>query len=337
MTQGAVICFGEVLLRLTAPDHELLLQSPRLNVCTGGAEANVAVALASFGDAARLVSVLPDNALGRAALAEVRKHGVDVGSVRFCPGRMGLYFLTPGAVLRPSEILYDRAHSAFALAPADLLDWAEPLDGARWLHVSGITPAISDLAAQTALRAVEEARSRGIRVSFDGNHRAKLWAERERDPGPVLRELMSAADLAFVTDQDIGLVLEERFEGGPDERKRAAAEAAFKAFPTLERIACTGRNAHSVSEHELAGFMFTRSSVHRAGPYSLSGIVDRIGAGDAFAAGVLHGLLNGWQDQRTLDFALAAACLKHSIPGDFTPVSEQQVWDALAGGADVRR
>jgi 2-dehydro-3-deoxygluconokinase len=339
--EGRVVCFGELMLRLAAPDGELLLQSARLDARYGGAEANVAASLARFGDAAALVTVLPDNPLGRAARDELRRHGVDVSSLRWSDGRLGLYFLVPGAVVRPSEVIYDRAGSAFAEASPDLIDWDAELAGAAWLHLSGVTPAIGPNASEAALRAVAAARRLGVRVSFDGNYRAKLWAVWKGDGPAVLRRLVGAADLAFVDERDIALVLGRPFAepDDPAARRRAAAEAAFEAFPELQRIASTFRRAHGVDHHELSAVMFTRGGGEiRTRAFSLTGIVDRIGGGDAFAAGVLHGLLNGLDDAAALDFGLGAAALKHGIRGDFNLASVEDVQAVLSGvGLDVKR
>src|ERR1700761_7761131 len=180
---AGIACFGEILLRLCAPQSELLLQSRGFAADVGGAEANVAVALARWGHAASVVSVLPDNALGRAAAGELRRHGVTTDALQFRPGRMGLYFLAVGAGHRPSEVLYDRENSAFALAPPELIDWGAVLTGMSWLHLSGITPAVGSQAAEAALRAVAAARSQGVAISFDCNYRSKLW-ERWKGEAP---------------------------------------------------------------------------------------------------------------------------------------------------------
>jgi 2-dehydro-3-deoxygluconokinase len=337
--RGPVVCFGEILIRLSAPGRELMLQSGRLDVCFGGAEANVAVSLSRLGDEARMVSVLPDNPLGRAAVDELRRYGVDTGEIRFGPGRMGLYFLTPGAVLRPSEIFYDRAGSAFAEASADLVDWDAALAGARWLHLSGVTPALGARSSAAAERAVEAAARRKVPVSFDGNYRAKLWAGWDGDGPSTLRRLLAGASLGFIDERDIALILGRPFTAeDPAENRRVAAAAAFDAFPSLQRIASTVRLQQGVDHHELSAVMFTREGETRTTSYSLTGVVDRIGGGDAFAAGVLHGLLGGMEDHAALEFGLAAACLKHAVPGDFNLSRAADVEAFLAGGAlDVRR
>jgi 2-dehydro-3-deoxygluconokinase len=338
VTQASrVVCFGEILLRLSATPGEVLLQTAALGVHVAGAETNVAVSLARLGTEAAVVSRLPDNALGQAARGEVRRQGVDTSALLGGPGRMGLYFLTPGAVLRPSEVLYDRAESAFALAEPDSFDWDALLEGAAWLHVSGVTPAVGPRPAESCLRAVRAARRRGVKVSFDGNYRAKLWAAWKGDGPAVLRQILEQADLAFIDERDLALVLGRSFEEADLlERRRASARAAFEAFPHLQRIAATIRTHEGVDTQELSALMIERGGAEtRAGPLRLSGVVDRIGGGDAFAAGLLHGLVRG---EPSLDFALAAAALKHSIAGDFNLVSEAEVRALVEGGGlDVKR
>lgn len=333
-----IVCFGEVLVRLSAPDNGVLLQSARLNTCFGGAEANVAVSLARFGHASAVAGVLPDNAIGRAARDELRRHGVDVSRLAFAAGRMGLYFLTPGAGQRPSQVLYDRADSAFARAAGEV-DWDRALAGAEWLHVSGVTPAIGPATAEAALKAVRAATRLGVKVSMDGNYRASLWAAWDGNAPAILSEMLSHAALLFGDHRDIGLILGQAFEAGDAEHlRRQAADVAFAAFPRLQRLACTDRVQHNVNNHDLTGFMLDRGQTWRSAPRSLNPIVDRIGGGDAFAAGVLHGLLSGLDEDVTLDFAVAAAALKHAIPGDFNLATLAEVEDLrTAESLDVRR
>lgn len=333
---GRIVCFGEVLLRLSAPPGQLLLQTPHLDVCIGGAEANVAVSLSRFGHAAAMAGILPDNALGQAARDALRMHGVAVEGLQFQPGRMGLYFLTPGAVLRPSEIVYDRAGSAFALGDPAGYDWHSLLAGAAWLHVSGVSPAVGERPAQAVHSAMAAARALGVRVSFDGNYRASLWAARGCDGARELRGLFAQADLAFADQRDIALVL-QRPELAAPERSPDAVAACFAAFPLMQRLAATQRLQASVGQHNLSATLHTRSGVLQAGSYAMHGIVDRIGGGDAFAAGMLHGLESGWGDGEALEFALAAAVAKHSIAGDFNLAGVAQVEAVRSGRLDVRR
>ena len=338
MSATRFVCFGELLLRLASPGRERLLQSPRLEVQVGGAEANVAVALAQFGHAAALVSTVADNALGAAAVGEVRRHGVDVSRVATGSGRMGLYFLETGAVHRPSQVLYDRADSAFALASPQRYDWPSLLDGADALHVSGVTPAVGGNAAAAATAAVRAARARGLSVVFDGNYRSKLWQAWNNNPGPILRDIFASSDILFADHRDIAIVLGREFTASPEQSFADAAAVAFEAFPQLQRIVSTRRAQHSVDHHELSAVMATRAGTVTSAAQPVTSIVDRIGAGDAFAAGVLHGLFTGRSDQDSLDFGLAAGCLKHSVPGDFLRHSVGEVTDFLGERRfDVRR
>lgn len=337
---ATITCFGELLLRLSAPGRQRLLQTPALDVHIGGAEANVAVSLAHFGHRASMVGVVPDNPLGAAAKAELSRHGVDVSRVRTSEGRMGLYFLEQGAILRPSEVTYDRTGSAFAVADPASYDWPALLDGAQWLHLSGVTPAVGERPTQAALAAARTAGQTGVRVSFDGNFRPKLWREWNGDAPAILRELIGYAQVVFADYRDIAVVLGREF-AQPDlfERVNAAASAAFEAFPQLEVMACTHRTAHSVDHHTLSAQLCRRGTpgVH-ARPMEVAGIVDRIGGGDAFAAGLLHGLIEGMADPDALAFALAAGAFKHSLPGDFNLVSAAEVRSIVdAHGFDVRR
>lgn len=333
---GRTVCFGELLVRLSSPAGQMLLQSPGLEVCVGGAEANVAASLAQYGRAVGMVSALPENALGRGARDRLRAYGVDTGAIVFRPGRMGLYFLTPGAVLRPSEIIYDRAGSVFAQAEPGLFDWPALLAGAGWLHVSGVSPAIGPQAAQAVLAAVRAARAMGVRVAFDGNYRASMWTLQGNDGAEVLFELMANADLAFADQRDIALVLKQPALAHAD-RRDEAAQAAFAAFPHLGALAATVRTQHSVDRHTMAATLHTREGAIGTKGRDISGIVDRIGGGDAFAAGFLHGVQGGWTQTATLEFALAAAVMKHSIAGDVNLATEAQVRSAWEGSLDVRR
>lgn len=330
---GHVVCFGELLLRLTAPGAERLLQSWSLDVCVGGAEANVAVSLAAFGHDVRFASVVVDNPLGAAALGELRRNGVHTDGVISAPGRMGLYFLEPGAVRRPARITYDRAGSAFASAPPGALDWASLLSGAALLHVSGVTPAIGPNGAEAALRAVKAAVAAGVPVSFDGNYRALLWEAWDGDGPAILKEILSCATYAFINERDIALILKAEFEN-----RASAIAQAFAAFPRLQAIAATTRQQSSVDDQAIAGELVTRAGRWVSPVHELPGVIDRIGGGDAFAAGALHGLIGGREAQYTIDFAVAAGALKHSIPGDFNRVSIAEVEAAMAGGSlDVKR
>ncbi|MBH1485932.1 sugar kinase [Stenotrophomonas geniculata] len=336
-----VVCFGELLLRLGAPGRELLLQTPQLQVHVGGAEANVAVSLACLGHDVQMVSTVAGNALGRHAVAELRRHGVGVAGVREVEGdRMGLYFLATGAVQRASEVVYDRAGSAFANSSAKDHAWPTLLSGAHLLHVSGVSPALGANVAETVRGGVRAARAAGVQVSFDGNYRPSLWRRWSGDAAAILREIFAEADIAFADHRDIELVLGLHFpQDDAVARTEAAAAAAFATFPHLQWLACTQRDVVSADHHILGALLLGRDGTRaQAPPRPLPGIVDRIGGGDAFAAGILHGLLSGLDAEGTVHFGLAAGALKHAIPGDFSPVAEAQVLALLGNaGADVRR
>jgi 2-dehydro-3-deoxygluconokinase len=335
---GRIVCFGEVLLRLSATPGEMLLQTPALRVAVGGAEANVAVGLARAGAPAAMISILPDSALGGAARDELRRHGVETSGIRFLPGRMGLYFLTPGALQRPADIVYDRAGSAFALAPPDLIDWETALGGASRLHLSGVTPALGADTAAAALRAARAATRLGVPMSFDGNYRAKLWAATQGHAPTLLRALLAEAETAFVDHRDIALALEKAaFADGPSRDIEMAAEA-FGHFPGLRRIAFTRRITEAAERHVLTAHLIPREGTPLCtSPQTLAGIVDRVGAGDAFAAGILLGLWRGVDDRRTLDYGLASACLKHSVVGDAGLATAADLETFLGGVVDLRR
>lgn len=328
-----IVCFGEVLLRLAAPDGERLLQTGSLNVHVGGAEANVAVSLAQFGHHSVMATVLPENVLGRAALAELRKYNVDTSAVISMPGRMGLYFMSFGAAVRPSRIEYDRQGSAFANADVDLVDWEAVLDGAAWLHMSGITPAIGKNGSKAALRAVKTARELGVKVSFDGNYRSYLWENWKGDGPAIIKEILSYATLALINERDISLVM-----GREISDRSEAYKIAFEEFPDLVAFAATTRETITMDHHRISAELVKRSERWESRPYNVAGIVDRIGGGDAFAVGLLHGLITDMDRQENIEFAAAASALKHSIRGDFNLVSISDVEYAMENeNLDVRR
>ena len=335
---GTFLAFGEIMLRLSPPGRELLLQTPRLDVWVAGAEANVATQLARLDHDVGFASRVPDNDLGRAAIATLRGHGVDVRHIQTGGERMGLYFVTSGAGMRATEVVYDRAWSAFAEAPADAWDWDAILAGVDRLHLSGITPALGPVPAESAIAAAEAAAARGIAVSFDGNWRGKLWARWDADPRAILTRIVRHADLMFGNHRDVALLLgRDDFGGEGEDRRRAAAEAAFDAFPKLRTIASTARHVEHVDLNRLSARIDTRDGHAQTDEVILAGIVDRIGGGDAFAAGVLHGLRTGQDGAGAARTGLALAALKHSLPGDAALFRQADIDAFLAGGLDVRR
>lgn len=334
---GRLVAFGEIMLRLSPPGRELIGQSPRLDMWVAGAEANVATALARLGHQVCFVGRVPDNDLGRHAVTTLRSHGVDCGGIQLAGERMGLYFVTSGAGLRATEVVYDRAGSAFAQAPADAWDWPALLKGADRLHLSGITPALGPEPARAAVAAARAARAAGVPVSFDGNYRAKLWERWDSDPRAILTELVGEADILFGNHRDVALLLGRSFSGDGEDRRREAAEAAFAAFPQLQLIASTARGVEHVELHQLSARIDTREGAAQTEEIVLAGIVDRIGGGDAFAAGVLHALRSGGDAAAAARTGLALTALKHSLPGDASLFRQADVDAYLAGGLDVRR
>jgi len=300
MSPPRIACFGELLLRLGAPGHQVLLQTPHLDVHVGGAEANVALALSQFGHQTKMIGTVTDNPLGETALGELRRYGVEVSAVRRSPGRMGLYFLASGSGHRPSEVIYDRADSAFATAPPEHYHWSELLQGVDWLHLSGITPALGPEAARVSVEAARAACERGIKVSFDGNFRPKLWQQWGGDARAILRDLFDCAWLVFADERDISVVLDTALtQDSAPLRVKTAAQMAFATFPRLQYLACTQRRVQHVHHHALGAMLLGRDGTYvQLEEMELAGIVDRIGGGDAFAAGVLHGFLQDWDAEK---------------------------------------
>ncbi len=338
---ATIATFGEIMLRLSAPGREILFQSPRLEAVFGGGEANVAVSLAILGHTARFVSVIPDNEVGEAAVRELRKWGVDTSYVLRRGGRLGIYFAETGANQRASKVIYDRTGSGIAEAKSGEFAWKDILAGAAWFHVTGITPAISASAAGLALEAVREARTMGLTVSVDLNYRAKLWKYGKRAP-EVMSEVVKFADLVIGNEEDcqtaLGIETSVEVTG-----RRAALEdyerltsRVMDAYPNVERVAITLRQSHSAEHNGWSAVLRNRSGFLCGPAYDITAIVDRIGAGDAFAAGLIHGLLTRATDAEALAFATAASCLKHAIPGDFNMATEKDMAALINGDASGR-
>jgi 2-dehydro-3-deoxygluconokinase len=336
-----VVTFGEVMLRLKSPGFERLLQSPVLEATFGGGEANVAVSLANYGLPVRFITALPNNAVADACLAELQRFGIDTSHVRRSGERMGIYFLEAGANQRPSKVIYDRSHSAIAAARPGDFNWAEIFADADWFHVTGITPALSASAADLALEAVQAAKQTGLTVSCDLNYRKKLWQYGKSAP-EVMRELMRSVDVAIANEEDcqksLGIEAEVDVSSGHLEVAvyEGLAQSVLDAFPGLQKIAITLRESHSASHNGWSACLHNRDGFFVSRKYDITHIVDRVGGGDAFAAGLIYGLLAFDSDSDALEFATAASCLKHSIPGDFNRVSVAEVTALMAGEASGR-
>ncbi|MDG5488553.1 sugar kinase [Sphingomonas sp. BGYR3] len=335
--QGRIIGFGELLLRLTPPGKRLIVQSQSLDIEVGGAEANVLAGLAALGHSTAMISRVADNPLGDLAMATLAARGIATDAIGRTAGRMGLYFLEPGQGARASAITYDRAGSAFALAQPDDFDFDAALSGARLLHLSGITPALGPAGAAAALTAVRKARAAGVAVSFDGNYRAQLWQAWDSDPRSVLTELIGQADILFGNHRDISLITGRSFSGDGEDRRREAAEAAFALCPNLKLIASTARHVVDADTNRIAARIDLPDAAHQTDEQAVGGIVDRIGTGDAFAAGCLHAWLNGDDAQTIAETGLAMTVLKHSIPGDMPIIAPALLAAYRSGERDVRR
>jgi 2-dehydro-3-deoxygluconokinase len=334
MTRIATL--GEIMLRLKSPGNERLFQRPELEATFGGAEANVAVSLAQFGVHASFVSAVPPNAIGDACLAELRRFGVETSHVVRAGERLGIYFLEAGANQRPSRVTYDRSGSAIATVRAGEFDWDRIFDGADWLHVSGVTPAISAAASELAIAAARGARAKGLTVSCDYNFRANLWRWGKRAP-EVMRELVGLAHVGIANEEDcqkaLGITIPANPDAGelPIDAYRELGARVLQEYPNLERQAITLRESRSADHNGWSAVLVTRTGFFQSARYDIADVVDRVGAGDAFAAGLIYGLVTYSDDAKALAFATAASCLKHSIPGDFNRVSVAEV-EALMGG-----
>ena len=332
----AIVTFGEIMLRLSPPGKEKLFQSPVLQVFFGGGEANVAVSLARFGHEVRYVTLLPANEIGDAAMADLRRFGVDTRFIVRRGDRLGIYYAETGANQRPSKVVYDRAHSAIAEARPGDIDWDRVFENVEWFHTTGITPAISQSAADLTLVAVRKAKEKKIAVSIDFNYRGKLWKYGKSAP-EVMGEIVRYADLGIANEEDcqksLGIDTGIDVSAGkldPDAYGRLT-EKVMNAFPNLQRIAITMRESHSADHNGWGAVLRNRKEFIVAKRYEITHIVDRIGGGDSFSAGLIHGLNAFPTDREALDFAVAASALKHSIPGDFNLVSEKDVQTLMKG------
>jgi 2-dehydro-3-deoxygluconokinase len=332
-----VVCFGEMLLRLSPPAGTQLARARALEMHFGGAEANVAAALASLGTPSHMVTALPDNALGHAAKAALGAAGVGTRYVCFAPGRLGLYFFEPPAGPRVGRVTYDRAGSVFSLATASVFEFGPALDGAALLHVSGITPALGPAGVELTRAAIAAANAAGVPVSFDGNYRANLWQAWESDPRALLAEFIGEATILFGDHRDLSLLLGREISGEGPDRRRQAAQTAFAAFPKLRLLASTARHIVDAGHHRLAARVDTRDGDWQTDEIAVSGIVSRIGSGDAFAAGVLHRYLANAPLRSIAEAGLALAAFKHGVAGDAIFATEAELAEFRPDGADVRR
>jgi 2-dehydro-3-deoxygluconokinase len=331
-----VVTFGEIMLRLKSPGHERLFQGPQLEATFGGGEANVATSLAQFGAHAVFVTALSKDSVGQAALRTLRGHGVDVGRIRCTGERTGIYFLETGADQRPSLVVYDRAGSAASCMQPGDFPWGEIFQGADWFHFSGITPALSASVAAACEEAARAARAAGARVSIDLNYRKKLWNYGVKAP-EVMGRLAALADVLIANEEDIQLALGIAANADPAgarveaEAYRALAARTRAAYPNLSAVAITLRKSLSADRNQWSAVLDGREGFRQSRAYALEDIVDRVGGGDAFAAGLIFGLMEFGEEGKALEFAVAASALKHTIPGDLNLVGRDEV-ERLMGG-----
>ena len=336
-----ILTFGEIMLRLKSPGLERLFQSPMLEATFGGGEANVAVSLANYGDEVAFLTVLPDNALTDACVRELKGFGVDTSRVQRGPGRFGIYFIETGASQRASKVVYDRAWSSIAQAKPGDIDWDKAYEGISWMHITGITPAISESAKDLSLESVKEAKKRGITVSCDLNYRKNLWKYGCK-AAEVMRELAKYVDVAIANEEDVQKSLEITtdvvVESGKldTEKYKALGDKVLAAYPDMKMIAITLRESHSADWNGWAACLNDREHFYISKHYEIRDIVDRVGGGDSFAGGLIHGLNAYESHAEALEFAVAASCLKHSIPGDFNRVTKDEVEKLMQGDGSGR-
>lgn len=334
-----VVSFGEIMMRLATPNFLRFVQTKSFDVTYAGAEANVAVSLANFGLEASFVTKLPKNEFGIAVLRYLRQYNVDTSHIIFGEGRLGVYFLETGYSQRPSKVIYDRANSTFALSKPEEYDWDRIFDNADWFHFTGITPALGDNLVQACLDALKKAKEKGITVSCDLNYRAKLWSQEKARQ--VMSQLVKYVDVLFANEEDA----EKVFGIKADESNVVEGKLSLKGYEQvcrrlkerfgLKRVAISLRESIVANLNGWSGVLLDGDDFYSAKQYTVH-IVDRVGAGDSFSAGIIYGFLTGMKPQETLEFAVAASCLKHTIVGDFNEVTPEEVKSLMKGSGSGR-
>jgi 2-dehydro-3-deoxygluconokinase len=341
MSSKLVVTFGEIMLRLAPPGFERFLQSPGFVATWGGGEANVAVSTAGFGLPSSYVTVVPSNPIADSMIAEMRRFNVDTTRIVRGKGRMGIYFVENGANQRPSKVVYDREYSSIALAKPGDIDWDAALAGATWFHTTGITPAISESAAALAIESVKAARAKGITVSCDLNYRKNLW-KWGKTASEVMSELVKYVDVVIANEEDCQAAL--GIEAGVDVHSGHLDHDAYKtlaarvvaAYPNIRTLAITLRESKSASHNGWSACLYDGKDFLMSRHYEITHIVDRVGGGDSFAGGLIYGLNMLATKQEALEFAVAASCLKHSLPGDFSRFTLDEVNNLLKGDGSGR-
>jgi 2-dehydro-3-deoxygluconokinase len=338
-----IITFGEIMLRLATPEHQRFTQMTSLTATFGGGEANVAVSLANYGLNAEFVTRLPENDLGQAVLMDLRKHNVGTHHIIHGGGRLGIYFLETGAVSRPSKVIYDRANSSIAEIRPGMINWNEVFEDALWFHWTGITPAISEGAALVCLEGIKTANQKNITVSCDLNFRKNLW-KWGKNAGEVMPDLVSGCDIILGNEEDAEKVFGIRPEKGDVSKGNVSAVEyksvcvkLMKQFTRAKKVIITLRGSINADHNSWSGVLFDGKELFKAPEYQITHIVDRVGGGDSFMGGLIYGLIT-WpgDDQKALNFAVAASCLKHTIHGDYNLVSVSEVEQLMKGDASGR-
>ncbi len=327
-----IVTIGEVMLRLSPPGNQRFFQTNSFDVEFGGSEANVGAALSYWGEQVAHITAFPDHELGWAAAGSLRKNGIDTQFIPFIPGRMGVYYLEQGAMQRSSQVIYDRAGSAFANFDGKSLNWDSILADADWVHWSGITPALSQNCADLTLKALEKAQEMGIKVSGDLNYRSNLW-QFGKAPHEIMPKLMDLTQVIIAGTRDFKQCLDEDFKSFTEVKNMA-----FERFKGLEFIVKTDRISHSSSNNTISASLYSKKKSYSSRSYELTHIVDRVGTGDAFAGGLIYGLLH-LTPKDAIEFAMAAGAIKHSVPGDILLCSLQEVNELAAGesGGKIKR
>ena len=337
-----IVTFGEIMLRLAPPEFDRFLQRPEFQATWGGGEANVAVTLGSLGLPARYITVLPpNNPIADAFVGELRRFGVDPSGIVHGPGRLGIYFVERGANQRASKVVYDRDNSAIAKAKPGDVDWNTVFTDAGWFHVTGITPALSQSAAELAIEGARVAKEKGLKVSCDLNYRAKLW-KWGKPAKEVMTELVKFVDVCIANEEDcqmaLGINVDVDVHSGKleAEKYKDLTNRVLESFPNLEMLAITLRESHNASHNGWSACLNDRKEFLVSTHYDITDIVDRVGGGDSFAGGLIYGLLNLGTHREALEFAVAASCLKHSISGDFARFTVDEVKSLMKGGGSGR-
>ena len=338
-----IATFGENMLRLSPPDHQRFVQARSFDVIFGGGEANVAASLANFGFSVDFISKLPKNLIGDSCIQFLRQFGINTDNIIRGGNRIGIYFLEMGVSVRPSLVIYDRANSAIAEADTDDFNWNSIFENVSWFHWTGITPAISQNLADICLEAVKVAQDMGVTVSCDLNYRNKLW-KYGKEPSDIMPELVEYCDVAIGNEEDAEKVLGIK---APDtditsgkldaEKYKYVVEEMVNSYPNLKKVAITLRGSLSASHNTWSALLYDGKKIYYGPQYDIIPILDRVGGGDSFMAGLIYGLLTYNEDlQSALNFAVAASCLKHTIIGDFNLVSVEEILKLMGGDSSGR-